>query len=52
MFGTPKNDMKFFEADDLGITHDPFPNILPGLKIVSFILCTKQPLTALLAPTW
>lgn len=26
MFGTPKSDMKFFEADDSGITHDPFPH--------------------------
>lgn len=25
MFGTPKNDMKFFEAENSGITHDPFP---------------------------
>jgi len=25
MFATPKPDMKFFEADDSGITHDPHP---------------------------
>ncbi|KAL9103337.1 MAG: hypothetical protein Q9163_001603 [Psora crenata] len=25
MFNTPKKDMRFFEADDSGITHDPHP---------------------------
>ncbi|KAL9124080.1 MAG: hypothetical protein Q9217_006553 [Psora testacea] len=41
MFDTPKKDMRFFEADDSGITHDPHPQSLRSPEDRVFYLMHK-----------
>ena len=43
MFDTSKQDMKFFEADKSGITHDPHPQSSTAPENRVFSLRTKQP---------